>query len=129
MSAGVHLSPESVEAIAVRVAELLREAPAPAAGPRLVDAATVAQRFGLKRSWVYDHAAELGAVRLGDGPRGRLRFDLAKVADALSVCSDRRGSETAETRTTTRKARPQRRRPTGAERELLPIRPPGSGRP
>lgn len=73
-----------VEGTARRVAELLREqAPAPA--PRLLTAAQVAERFGVGRDWVYEHADDLGAVRLpGGGSRPRLRFDPRRVADALA---------------------------------------------
>ena len=49
-----------------------------------IDAAEVARRYGVTRHFVYEHADELGAVRLGDGPRARLRFDPATVADALA---------------------------------------------
>lgn len=71
---------ELVERIARRVVELLRSEPAerphaPARPVRLVDAATLAARLGVRREWVYRHARQLDAVRLG-GPRGRLRFDL-----------------------------------------------------
>ncbi len=38
----------------------------------LVDAAEIARLHGKTRSWVYEHAGELGAVRLGSGPRPRL---------------------------------------------------------
>jgi hypothetical protein len=124
VSAEVHLSPASVEAIASRVAELLCEDTAPAT-PRLIDAGEVARRFGLTRGWVYDHAAELGALRLGGGPRGRLRFDLAKVVEALTACSDGRESRPPESRTTPRKAPRLHRRPAGTDPELLPITPPG----
>lgn len=115
------LSAERVEAIASRVADLLGSAPA---APQLVDATEIAGRFGLKRSYVYDHADELGAIRLGDGPRGRLRFDPAKVAERLSACSDSRGSEQAPDRTAEPKPAPRRRHRSGAERRLLPITPP-----
>jgi hypothetical protein len=67
------LRPEDVEAIARRVAELL-SARAVTQGP-LVDAAELARLLGIERSWVYTHAIELGAVKLGDGSRPRLRFD------------------------------------------------------
>jgi hypothetical protein len=48
--------------------------------PPLLTAADVARRFSVTRSWVYAHARELGVVRIGDGPRPRLRFDPAVVA-------------------------------------------------
>ena len=57
----------------------------PAVGPRgraLLTAAQVARELQVSRSWVYQHAEELGARRLGDGPRGRLRFDLETVRAA-----------------------------------------------
>jgi hypothetical protein len=46
-----------------------------AAGP-LVDAATLGRELGVSRQFVYDHAEELGVIRLGSGRRPRLRFDL-----------------------------------------------------
>jgi hypothetical protein len=49
----------------------------------LVDAAEIARRHGKSRSWVYEHAGELGAVRLGSGSRVRLGFSLARVAERL----------------------------------------------
>jgi hypothetical protein len=70
-----------VEAIARRVVELLREAEQ--AGPvKLADAATLASELGVERDWIYEHAEELGAIRLG-GPRGRLRFDRDLVKERL----------------------------------------------
>jgi hypothetical protein len=67
------LAPEAVDAIARRVVELLvQRAPARA---ELVDAAELARRLGVDRSWVYTHAIQLGAIKLGSGRRPRLRFD------------------------------------------------------
>ena len=50
---------------------------------RLLTAAEVAARLSVARGWVYEHARELGVVRLGDGPRPRLRFDPAVVERML----------------------------------------------
>lgn len=77
------LHPDDVEAIAARVAALLQQ---PASPPpvRLVDAATLATILGVERDWVYAHARDLQAVRLG-GKRGRLRFDLATVFRSLNA--------------------------------------------
>ena len=65
-----------------------RRCAAPAAGTpppvRLVDAATLARALGVERSWVYAHAKELHAIRLG-GKHGRLRFDLAKYTARLNA--------------------------------------------
>jgi hypothetical protein len=73
-----------VDAIAERVVELL-SADDVSAGPSLVSAAEVARELNVGRQWVYEHAEQLGARRLGDGPRARLRFDLETVR-AASVC-------------------------------------------
>ncbi len=70
--------------IAERVAELLSAEEVPSRH-RLVSAAEVAHELNVGRAWVYEHSTELGARRLGDGPRGRLRFDLETVR-AASVC-------------------------------------------
>jgi hypothetical protein len=51
--------------------------------PQLLDAAAVARMLGVTRGWVYEHAAELGAIRLGAGSRPRLRFDPLRVGMAL----------------------------------------------
>src|SRR5438874_2583367 len=86
-SVSVHLDPASVEAVASRVVELLR---CEEIGGEWIDAAEVARRFGVTRSWAYDHAAELSAIRLGEtgeGRRPRLRFDPALVAERLRACS------------------------------------------
>jgi hypothetical protein len=73
------IADELVEKVARRVVELLE---ANSAG-ELETAAELARRFAVDRSWVYAHADELGVVRLGDGPRARLRFDPHKVGELL----------------------------------------------
>jgi hypothetical protein len=65
--------------LADRIASRLAGLVSPQAEP-LVDAAEIARMHGKTRSWVYDHAGELGAVRLGSGPRPRLGFSPARVA-------------------------------------------------
>jgi hypothetical protein len=55
--------------------------------PQLIDAAELARRLSVDRSWVYDHADELGAMPLGDGARPRLRFDPAAVYERLAAAS------------------------------------------
>jgi hypothetical protein len=79
-TASVELQAPTIEAIARRVAELL--AATDAAPARLADAAAVAEALGVDREWVYAHANDLGAIRLG-GPHGRLRFDLQVVRERL----------------------------------------------
>lgn len=105
-----------VEAIAVRVVELLRtDSP-------LLDAADVARRLGRSRAWVYRNADELGAVRLGEGERPRLGFPPAKVGAFLDACSSSMRTE----RSAERSAEPRRRRRpaagNGQGADLLPIR-------
>jgi hypothetical protein len=82
----VRLAPEDVEAIAQRVAELI--------GPRarigLVDVDEICRRFRVSRTWVYEHARELGAIPLGQtggGRRPRLRFDLERATCAIEQMS------------------------------------------
>lgn len=79
----LRLDPESVEALARRLAELLGAGEAPAPRRQLISAEEVAQRWGVGRRWVYDHADELGAHRLGSGRRPRLRFDPDEIAVRL----------------------------------------------
>ena len=42
----------------------------------LVDARHLARDLGASLDHVYAHATELGAMRLGTGPKARIRFDL-----------------------------------------------------
>lgn len=86
------LDDESVERLAHRVAELLALRLEPASGPkpqRLLSAAEVAERFGVARAWVYAHASELGAMRLGAGRKPRLRFDAEQAAARLTALGPR----------------------------------------
>ena len=93
MSAGVEgagefrLASESIEALVGRLAELLgvEERAEPEAPRKMISAAEVSARWGVARRWVYNHAAELGACRLGCGSRPRLRFDPVEVAERLGA--------------------------------------------
>lgn len=105
----IRLDEASVEAVAHRVAELLR---GESTAGELVDVAEVARRFNVSRDYVYEHAAELGAVRLGGGPRARLRFDLETVAERLGASAE----------SPPRLARPRRRGAKAPGAELLPVR-------
>ena len=79
----VRLDPESIEALAHRLAELLAPPDPARARVQLLTAEEVARWWGISRRWVYDHAEELGARRLGGGRRPRLRFDPDEVAERL----------------------------------------------
>ena len=64
-------------AIVARVIEVLREeglSSRASEATAWLDAQEVAQRLGVSSEWVYEHADELGALRIGSGPRPRLRF-------------------------------------------------------
>jgi predicted DNA-binding transcriptional regulator AlpA len=63
--------------VAARVIEILNDqgfSPQPPRQTEWLDALEVARRLGVSREWVYEHAEELGAARLGSGRRPRLRF-------------------------------------------------------
>lgn len=121
-----------VEATARRVVELLRDRDGAASASRagLVSASAVATELGCSRSWVYEHASELSAVRLGDGPRGRLRFDLAAVRMA-AVCSASRQPEgetaSAGAKTAPRAAAVRRRSPNRAPKPGAILQPRANG--
>jgi hypothetical protein len=82
-----------VDAIARRVVELLEGSraradaarPSPERGSACLTVSQVAAQYRVSRSWVYAHQRELGAMRLGDGPRARLRFDPKVVAEAIAA--------------------------------------------
>jgi len=82
-----------------------------------VAAAAVAQHLGVDISYVYEHAGELGARRLGTGPKARLRFRLDLVDSALTPA--RRGPDSAGQ---PRRAKPRRRRSSNRSTPLLPYR-------
>ena len=102
------LDPQDVELIAARVISLLSASAETSI--RLVDAKTLSELLGVTRAWVYAHAEELHAVRLG-GPQGRLRFDLSRVIAP---------SERPPTRT---ERRPKRAKAVRQGASLLPIDP------
>lgn len=84
----VRLAEETIDQLADRLADRLAgHAAAPArAGSQpagLLSAAQVAAWWAVDRGWVYDHADQLGALRLGAGRRPRLRFDPDRVRRAL----------------------------------------------
>jgi len=90
-------------------------------GRELVDAAELARRFGIERSWVYSHAIELGAVKLGSGPKPRLRFDPQIAARVLRRVGEGPAAD-PPARSGKRAGQPQGDR--GSEVSLLPIKGP-----
>ena len=82
----------------------------------LVTAAVIAARFGVTRSHVYENPDFYGAIRLGDGPRPRLRYDLDAVLERITCHAGREPSPMVEP------APPRRRRRMGTTVNLLPVR-------
>lgn len=78
------ITPEVIEQIAHRVADLLTQRdrrPVDSGGMLTVNQLSI--RLNVTRAWVYEHAQELGGIRLGDGPKARLRFDPDTAIQAL----------------------------------------------
>jgi hypothetical protein len=100
-----------IEAIARRVADLLgQERRSGGAEVDLIDAAAVARRLGISRATVYAKAEQLGAIRLGEGKRARLRFDPTRLPSELA-----RGLSPRSRPRRRRSVRPRQKAP------LLPI--------
>lgn len=76
------------EATAARLAVIVSGAPETFA---LVDARQLARDLGVSLDYVYAHASELGALRLGSGPKARIRFDLDRARQALEARAGRYG--------------------------------------
>jgi len=85
----VDLTPQAIEQIATRVAQLLHRAQhnqehtEPREPVGMVTVAQLATYLKLSTAWVYEHADKLGAIRIGDGPKARIRFDLQVAKAAL----------------------------------------------
>jgi hypothetical protein len=79
------LDPVVVDAVARRMLELAREngPEAETDPPDLLTVAEVADRLKITPKWVYTHQRRLGVIRLGDGPKARLRFDPRIVDEQL----------------------------------------------
>jgi hypothetical protein len=115
------LAPDQLEELADLVADRIRGGGG-AHEVALVDVATVAGYLGVDADWVYAHASELGARRLGTGARPRLRFSLTEVDERLTTCPTGRESKSPASGAVERKAHLRRRTSSGSGVELLPIR-------
>jgi predicted DNA-binding transcriptional regulator AlpA len=82
------------DAVVARILDLIRMEgliERAGSGQRWLDAQEVAQRLGVSREWVYEHADELGARRIGSGRRPRLRFpalSLDRPANGFGVVGE-----------------------------------------
>lgn len=121
----VELTPQAVEQIASRVAQLLRHQPpaqaSPPTTPGWMTVKELATHLKLNPAWVYEHADELGAIRTGNGPKARIRFDLHTATQALK----KHQRETTPAPTTRPRRTPTPRpTPYPADAPLLQIRDP-----
>jgi hypothetical protein len=114
----VTLGRDDIEAVAKRVVELLEDdgQPGPKRLRRLVDAATAASLLGVSRATVYAKAEELGAIRVGNGKRARLRFDPTKLTTSGSSQPESAPGQTG------RRRRRSTRSSSADHGNLLPIR-------
>ena len=105
------------EAVAERVVERLRAEPAapPSEPPALLDARALARALGVSTSYVYANSGKLGGVRLGNGPKPRLRFHLERAVEAHA-------SAPGCTAPAAPQAAKRRVRRAASSGELLPIR-------
>jgi len=87
----------------------------------LLSAAQLAPAIGFSRDWVYDHAAELGAIPMGDGPRPRLRFDLARTRELLVARSSSERSQQPESPADASRAPARSVPPTGHQCQIVPL--------
>ena len=115
MSEPMRLDTESIEAIARSVAELLAGDGSP--HTYSLSAAQVAVRLGVTAGWVRSHADELGAIRLGNGSKARLRFDPGVLLERLR---DRRLRQFQEQGQRLRRRSPARKSQNRERVTLLP---------
>jgi hypothetical protein len=109
------IEPDEIELLAQRVTELLKDKAVESRQiGQFVDAAAVARLLGVSRATVYAKADELGAIRVGNGKRARLRFDLAMIVTQSQSGSSKPSKD--------RHRRRSRRSSQSPNSELLPIR-------
>src|SRR5947199_2086318 len=117
MTGDVRLAPDQLE----RLAELIAgRVSAPTR--RLVGVREVAEYLGVQRSFVYEHAVELGARRLGSGPKAPLRFSLREVDERLRSCPTGRESEASASPVVKPNRHRRRAARLGTGVELLPVK-------
>ncbi|MGA8745096.1 MAG: hypothetical protein WB507_04445 [Solirubrobacterales bacterium] len=77
----VDLTPQAVEQVAARLAQLLLRGER--AQPELLSAGELARRLRVERPWVYRHRELLGGMRIGSGPKAPWRFDYEIAVEAM----------------------------------------------
>jgi hypothetical protein len=107
-----------------KIADLVSTAaPSPPAQPQSAGAGLwttrrVAEHYGVAVGFIYQHADELGCIRLGGSSRPRLRFDPDVVRKRWPLVSARL-PELAPTNRRPKSPARSRRRPSDASSELL----------
>jgi hypothetical protein len=97
--ATVELAPQTIEQIADRVVQRLqrqqqhRQQAQTGEPVGMVTVAEFAAYYKLSPAWVYEHADELGATRIGSGPKARIRLDFQTAKAALARLQARRGAK------------------------------------
>lgn len=119
MTASVRLHREQLVELAELVADVLEERQA-VRSTALVGPLELARVLGVSRGFVYEHADELGARRLGSGSRPRLRFDVDEAARRLTACQGGRESAASDAASEAVSPRRRRRR-SGTSVDLLPV--------
>ena len=114
------MTERELERLADLVADRLAERLAGrlSSAPRLVCPRELADALGVSRHYVYNHATELGGVKLGEHRGAPLRFDMAQAAAALRQVGGR--PEPPAPAAQRRSRRRAASRP-GTETPLLPI--------
>lgn len=79
--------------IAERVTEVASHGRPAAPGDAMVSAAELAVTLGVSRRYVYEHADELGGVRVGGGSKPRLRFRLETALEASTRCAGEQSAQ------------------------------------
>ncbi len=114
---------DELEELAELVADRLRDIVAPRV--ELLDAGQLAERLGRSREFVRDHAAELGAVRLGSRLAFRWPDALNGLRSVEAARSGSGGSAQPEKPATAGRSAHRRSRRAGTGAPLLPVK--GSG--
>lgn len=112
------LHPDDLRQLAKLIAdELIAAQDAPVQPQKYVTVKTLAEALGVSTAFVYDHAAELGGVKLTDKPKAPWRFDLERARQVI----DERAPQKVWQPLPRRRRMPTR---SGSGAPLLPVREP-----
>ena len=108
----LELSREVLDVIARRVLELQSQVDfgGHSNEPELLTVSELAARLRVNPNWVYAHQVRLGAIRLGEGPKARLRFPTSAVAAEMQRHARSRAIASGRSEEELRPKRRRRRR-------------------